>query len=72
MNETFARRYLAKGNPIGQRVWLANLETDANLLHNAWFEIVGVVEDVTNRVPQSAAEPELWLPYTLATPGRGC
>jgi predicted permease len=69
VNETFVRKYLAHENAIGQRVRLANLETDANSPHHAWFEIVGVVGDVTNRIPQRAAEPELWLPYTLATPG---
>jgi len=70
VNETFARRYLANQNPIGQRVRLENLETEANTPQNAWFEIVGVVGDVTNRIPQGGVDPELWLPYTLATPGR--
>jgi putative ABC transport system permease protein len=69
VNETFVRRYLANQNPIGQRLRLANLKTDANSPHDASFEIIGVVGDVTNRIPQSGVNPELWLPYTFATLG---
>jgi len=64
VNETFVRRYLPNENPIGQRVRLAG--TLADTVHDAWFEIVGVVADVTNRGLQAPVEPEVWLPYTVA------
>jgi putative ABC transport system permease protein len=38
-------------------------------VHDAWFEIVGVVADVTNRGLQVPIEPEAWLPYTVTDPG---
>lgn len=69
VNETFVRRYLTNQNPIGRRVRLANLKTDENSSHDASFEIIGVVGDVTNRIPQGGVNPELWLPYTFATLG---
>ncbi|HEX2661755.1 MAG TPA: ABC transporter permease [Candidatus Acidoferrum sp.] len=63
VNETFARKYLSNENPIGRRVRLARIETS---VRDAWFEIVGVVADVTNRGLQTPIEPEAWIPYTIA------
>lgn len=65
VNERFVRKYLPTDNPIGRRVRLATLETAADPVHDAWFEIVGVVEDVTNRGLQVPTEPEVWIPYTI-------
>jgi putative ABC transport system permease protein len=67
VNEKFVRRYLLNENPIGRRVRL--LGTLADPVHDAWFEIVGVVADVTNRGLQVPIEPEAWLPYTVTDPG---
>lgn len=64
VNETFVRRYLPNDNPIGQRLRLARLETSAESSDNAWFEIIGVAADVTNRGLQTPIEPEVWIPYT--------
>jgi len=61
VNEMFVRKYLAKENPIGQHVQLANIEGVSNPL----FEIIGVVGDVTNRGLQAPIEPELWMPYSI-------
>lgn len=69
VNETFVRQYLAQQDPIGQHVVLAKLEADKKSLHDASFEIIGVVRDVTNRMPQGGVDPEVWLPYTLAPVG---
>lgn len=61
VNETFARKYLANENPIGQRVRLLSL----NGVSDPLFEIIGVVTDVTNRGLQAPIEPELWVPHTI-------
>ena len=66
VNETFARKYLPNENPIGRRVRLARLETAAEPVRDAWFEITGVLADVTNRGLQTPIEPEAWVPYTIA------
>src|SRR5262249_51803245 len=49
VNETFVRQYLPGDDPIGQRVRLAKLSSPAAPARDDWFEIVGVVGDVTNR-----------------------
>lgn len=66
VNETFARKYLPNESPIGRRVRLARLETSAEPVRDAWFEITGVLADVTNRGLQTPIEPEAWIPYTIA------
>ncbi len=66
VNQTFVRRYFPDEDPIGRRVRLAKLETGANPMDDAWFEIVGVVADVVNRGLQVPIEPEVCLPYTIA------
>jgi putative ABC transport system permease protein len=64
VNETFVRRYVPDGRPLGRRVRLTELETAADPVPDAWFEVVGVVGDVTNRGLQAPAEPEIWIPST--------
>jgi putative ABC transport system permease protein len=66
VNETFVRKYLADQAPIGQRVRLRNLETAAEPVPDAWFEIVGVIGDVRKRGPRGPAVPEVWIPSTIA------
>jgi putative ABC transport system permease protein len=65
VNTTFVRKYLSNENPIGQRVRFASLDTPDTPARDTWFEIVGVVADVTNNGLQSPIEPEVWLPYTI-------
>lgn len=65
VNETFVQKYMARENPIGQRVRLAQLETFPDALKDPWFEIIGVVADVKNRGLQDPIEPEVWVPYTV-------
>ena len=77
VNETFVSTYLGGENPIGRRVRLARLESLADPVREPWFEIVGVVADVTNQGPpvygggglQAPIEPEVWVPYTVTGSG---
>ncbi len=72
VNQTFVRRYLPGENPIGQRIHLLEMESFPDPVHNAWFEIVGVVADGKNRGLQEPIEPEVWAPYTVtASSARG-
>ena len=70
VNQEFARKYLGGDNPIGQRVHLVGLETFADPVHDAWFEIVGVVADVKNQGLQQPVLPEVWIPYTMTGAAR--
>src|SRR5712664_2542995 len=65
VNQTFVHKYLAKENPMGQRVHIAQLEQFRDKLTDPWFEIIGVVADVKNRGLQDPVEPEMWIPYTI-------
>jgi putative ABC transport system permease protein len=69
VNEAFVSRYLRGENPVGQRIKLSGLETLADPVREPWFEIVGVVGDVTNQGLQSPVEPEVWMPYTVTGSG---
>ncbi len=69
VNETFASTYLRGENPIGRSVKLGLLETLADSVQEPWFEIVGVVADVTNNGLQAPIEPEVWVPYTVTGSG---
>ena len=64
VNQKFAREYLGSDNPIGQRLHLPILELWTDPLPDAWFEIIGVVEDAKNQGPRKPALPEVWIPYT--------
>jgi predicted permease len=65
VNEAFVRKYLPNDDPIGQRVRLTNLETAAEPVHDARFEIVGVIGDVRTRGPLGPTTPEVWIPSTI-------
>ncbi len=65
VNETFVRKYLPNDRAIGQRVRLMNLETAPEPVHDAWFEIVGVVGDARNRGLLAPIEPEVWIASTI-------
>jgi putative ABC transport system permease protein len=65
VNENFVRKFLPNENSLGQHVRLASLEALADPMHDASFEIIGVVSDVTNRGLQVPIEPEVWV-YTIA------
>jgi predicted permease len=77
VNETFVSRYLRGEDPIGRRVKLAKLASLADPVREPWFEIVGVVADVTNQGPpvygggglQAPVEPQVWVPYTVTGSG---
>jgi putative ABC transport system permease protein len=69
VNETFVSTYFRGENPIGHRVKLAVLETLADPVREPWFEIVGVVADVTNNGLEDSVQPEVWVPYTVTGSG---
>ena len=65
VNQTFVHKYLAKENPMGQRVHIAQLEQFPDKLADPWFEIIGVVADAKNNGLQDPVQPEIWVPYTM-------
>jgi putative ABC transport system permease protein len=77
VNRTFVSTFLSGEDPIGRRMKLVGLESNADSQDNASFEIVGVVGDVSNQgAPgygrgglQAPIEPQVWVPYTVTGSG---
>ncbi len=65
VNQTMAAKYFHGRNLIGQHLRLAALKTAAEPIENPWFEIVGVISDVTNQGTRQDVLPEAYLPYTI-------
>jgi predicted permease len=61
VNETFAKRYFANADPIGQRI--RELGVNQNPGDPKQYEIVGVVGDVHHNSLKRLATPELYLPH---------
>ena len=57
INETFARRFLAGQQPIGQRIAFGGGEKEVR-------EIIGVVADVKNDDLDEQPDPSVYLPYS--------
>jgi len=65
INQTFAKRYLAGENPIGQRIRLNNLENFPDRVRDPQFEIIGVIGDLMNDGMHRPIRPEVWVPYSV-------
>jgi len=65
VNHAFAERFLAGSDPLGQRVKLNALDEVPDAPHNAYFEIIGVVNDQKNEGLLNRPLPEIFLPYTI-------
>ena len=65
VNETLARTYFGKDDPIGQKMKFELLDRLPQSTKDQYFEIIGIVADAKNRGLQEAVEPEAYLPYTV-------
>src|SRR5260221_2624457 len=69
VNQTFARKYLGKTRPIGQRIRLAELANFPDKVEDPSFEVIGVVKDAKNQGLEEPPLPEALVPYTVNGPG---
>ena len=69
INQTFARKYLGKLSPLGQRIRLAELANFPDKVEDPWFEVIGVVKDAKNQGLEDPPLPEAWVPYTVTGSG---
>jgi hypothetical protein len=56
INETFARKFFGKANPLGKRVWYDRDNTQS-------FVVVGVAVDSKHNSLRELPTPEFWLPF---------
>lgn len=70
INQTFERNYFGKEDPIGHRIRFTTFEQWAtDWPKNAYFEIIGVIEDAKNTGLQDAPRPEVYFPHTITGTG---
>jgi len=65
INQTFQHQYFGDEDPIGKRIHILQLEKFPDPKPDAWYEVIGIVEDVKNHGLQDPIEPETWVPYTV-------
>ena len=65
VNETLAKTYFGKEDPIGQKIKFNLFDELPQSTKDQYFEIIGVVADAKNRGLQQGIEPEAYLPYSV-------
>jgi len=65
VNEALAKRFFAGEDPLGKRFKLNFLDEMPNAPHDAYFEVVGVVQNFGNWDVRKTPLPEALLPYTI-------
>ncbi len=68
VNETFVKRYVGPGEPLGRTVRLPRLSTLPVPVADPTFAIVGVVRDATTHGPREPPAPQVFVPFTLRGP----
>ena len=66
INQTLARDFFGKEDPIGQKINFKILDEIPETPHGAYFEIIGIVTDAKNRGLRDPVMPEAFLPYTIS------
>jgi putative ABC transport system permease protein len=59
VDEAFARKYLG-GNALGRKISTGNDKRNQPI----WMEVVGIVSDAHDLIPQSPSKGEIYLPYS--------
>jgi len=68
VNDSFARKFFPNDTPLGHLVKFKAFDQMPETPHNAYFEIVGLVNDVKNDGLDHPSLPELFVPFSIASP----
>ena len=69
INQTFQRRFLGEGDPLGRTVVLDVLKRVPDAVTDRSFEVIGVAADAMNAGLERPTEPEVWIPYSITGSG---
>jgi putative ABC transport system permease protein len=69
INQTFQRRYLGEGDPLGRTVVLNVMKDIPDAVSEPSFQVIGVVADARNVGLERPTEPEVWIPYSITGSG---
>src|SRR5260370_11611318 len=61
VNETFAKQYFPRANPVGHHIAFADSPV-------SWIEIVGMVSDFSQRNPEEDSRPLAYFPVSQMLP----
>jgi putative ABC transport system permease protein len=69
INQTFQRRFLGEGDPLGRTVVLDVLKKVPDAITDRSFQVIGVAADAMNVGLERPTEPEVWIPYSVTGSG---
>jgi putative ABC transport system permease protein len=69
INQTFHRRFLGAGNPLGRTVILSVMKDIPDAVQDPSFQVIGVAADAMNAGLERPPEPEAWIPYSVSGSG---
>ena len=70
VNQTFARRYFGRDNPLGRAIAITTPGDDEPALSASQFVVVGVLQDVINDNIREPVAPEADVPLSFYLPSR--
>jgi putative ABC transport system permease protein len=65
VNQSFARQFFPNDSPIGHLVKYNELDHDPDAPHDAYFEVIGVVNDIKNDGLSHPSLPESFVPFSI-------
>ncbi|HMI49980.1 MAG TPA: ABC transporter permease [Candidatus Saccharimonadales bacterium] len=65
INQTMARTFFPDKDPVGLQIKVKAFDQHSRTPPDAYFQIVGVIQDAKNFGPQVAALPMAFVPYTI-------
>jgi putative ABC transport system permease protein len=69
INQTFQRRFLGDGDPLGRTVILDELKKLPDAVAERSFQVIGVAADAMNVGLEQPTVPEVWIPYSVSGSG---
>ncbi len=66
VNTTLAKSFFGNNNPLGRQIKFNVLDQMPEAPHDAFFEIVGIVNDVKSYQPHEPVNPQAYIPYTFS------
>jgi len=66
VNTTLVNSFFGDGDPIGQQIKFNVLDQIPEAPHDAFFEIIGVVNDLKSYEPHEPIYPQAYIPYTFS------
>jgi putative ABC transport system permease protein len=69
INQTFQRRFLGEGDPLGRIVVLDVLKKVPDAVTDPSFQVIGVAADAMNAGLENPTLAEVWIPYSITGSG---